>query len=79
MSHTNTEASLQDYFGAPISVYTRRQAIDDGVLVDVTKWANEAGFKLPAVVTRAVWEDCCDWTNEDDKNSCHAEAAHWPR
>ena len=72
MSHTNTEASLLDYFGAPISVYTRQQAIDDGVLVDVTEWANEAGFKLSAVVTRAVWEDCCNWTDEDDRNSHHA-------
>ena len=34
MSHTKTEASLQDYFGAPISVYTRRQAIDDGVITE---------------------------------------------
>ena len=68
MSHTNTEALLLDYFGAPISVYTRRQAIDDGVLVDVTEWANEAGFSLPAVVTRAVWEDCCDWTDNRREN-----------
>ena len=71
MNHTNTEASLLDYFGEPISVYTRQQAIDDGVLVDVTKWAKEAGFTLPAVVTQAVWEDCCNWTDEDDRNSRH--------
>ena len=69
MSHTNTESSLLDYFGEPISVYTRQQAIDDGVLVDVTKWAKEAGFTLPAVVTQAVWEDCCAWPGDAVKQS----------
>lgn len=33
-----------------ISTYTRQQAIDDGVLVDVTKEANESGFKLPTSI-----------------------------
>lgn len=41
-----------------ISAYTRRQAIEDGILVDVSSRAREAGFKLPTVVTRNVWERC---------------------
>ena len=42
--------------GAPIiSVYTRAQALSDGVLVDVTKTAREAGFRCPVAVTAAVW------------------------
>ena len=41
-----------------VSVYTREQAIADGVLVDVTTIAKEAGFKLHTVVTRNVWERC---------------------
>jgi hypothetical protein len=49
-----------------ISAYSRAQAIADGVLVDVTDTAREAGFTIPVAVTRAVWEDCCDWTTEDD-------------
>lgn len=40
-----------------ISAYSRRQAIDDGVLVDVTETAKEAGFKVPVAVTHAVWAD----------------------
>jgi hypothetical protein len=38
--------------------YTRRQASEDGVLVDVTSTAKEAGFKFPVALTRAVWESC---------------------
>ena len=41
-----------------ISVYTRAQAIADGVLVDVTPMANEAGFRTPVALTSAVWSNC---------------------
>ncbi len=39
-----------------IHSYTRREALEDGVLVDVSEFAREAGFKWPLAVTRAVWE-----------------------
>ena len=35
--------------------YTRAQAIEDGVLADVSEPAKEAGFKLPVALTAAVW------------------------
>lgn len=38
-----------------ISRYTRAQAIDDGVLVDVSETAREAGFTVPVAMTRTVW------------------------
>lgn len=38
-----------------ISIYSREQAIADGVLVDVTPTGKEAGFKVPVAVTAAVW------------------------
>ena len=41
-----------------ISVYTRKEAQEDGTLVDVTSTAKEAGFTLHTVVTRNVWERC---------------------
>jgi hypothetical protein len=41
-----------------IHCYTRRQAIADGVLVDVTTTAKEAGFKIPVAVTASVWQEC---------------------
>lgn len=36
-----------------IHSYSRAQAIEDGVLVDVSDVAKEAGFKLPVAITRA--------------------------
>ena len=41
-----------------ISCYSRSQAIEDGVLVDVSEVAREAGFTYPSAVTRTVWESC---------------------
>ena len=41
-----------------IYAYTRAQAIADGVLVDVSKLAKEAGFKIPVAVTCGVWAEC---------------------
>jgi hypothetical protein len=38
--------------------YTRAQAIADGVLVDVSATAREAGIRWPVALTRAVWERC---------------------
>lgn len=40
-----------------IHVYTRREAIEDGVLVDVTETAKEAGFRYPVAFTRTVFEE----------------------
>lgn len=41
--------------------YTRQQAIEDGVLADVSETAKEAGFKFPVAMTAAVFalvSDC---------------------
>lgn len=38
-------------WGEPIFSYSRKQAIADGVLVDVSEMAREAGFKYPVAVT----------------------------
>ena len=37
--------------------YTRAQAIADGVLMDVTATAKEAGYRYPVAVTAAVWAE----------------------
>lgn len=63
---TNTD-EITEFFGPPISVYTRADAIDDGVLVDVTEAAAEAGFNCPVALTRAVWEDCVAWGEADNR------------
>lgn len=51
-----------------IHTYTRAQALADGALVAVDdKTASEAGFRIPVALTRAAWEDCVTWTDEDEK------------
>jgi len=37
--------------------YTRAQAIEDGVLIDLTEWAKETGFRYPVACTTTVWSD----------------------
>ena len=34
------------------------QAIADGVLIDATELAKEAGFRIPVAVTAGVWAEC---------------------
>jgi uncharacterized protein DUF6573 len=50
-----TMTNTDEVFGEVIYSYTRAQAIEDGVLVDVTPMAREAGFVYPVALTRAVW------------------------
>lgn len=47
---------LEEIFGKCISEYTRDQAIEDGILVDVSMVASEAGFKWPTAMTRTVYD-----------------------
>lgn len=41
-------------FGPVVYAYTRAQAVADGVQVEVTKTAQEAGIKFPMFLTRQV-------------------------
>lgn len=43
-------------FGEVIYSYTRSQAVADGVQVEVTKTAQEAGIKFPVFLTRTVFD-----------------------
>src|SRR5262245_19949771 len=38
--------------------YSRADALRDGVLIDVSATAREAGIRWPVALTRAVWERC---------------------
>jgi hypothetical protein len=38
--------------------YSRADALRDGVLIDVSATAREAGFKYPVTLTAAVWAKC---------------------
>lgn len=54
---TKEKSEMDDVFGPVIYAYTRAQAIEDGVLVDVSKLACEAGIKFPTAVTSAVFHE----------------------
>jgi hypothetical protein len=43
-------------FGPVIYSYTRSQAVADGMQVEVTKIAQEAGIRFPVFLTRAVFD-----------------------
>ena len=43
-----------------ISVYSRADALRDGVLVDLTDLARQAGFRIPLAVTEAVYRSYLD-------------------
>ncbi|MGK7345029.1 MAG: DUF6573 family protein [Candidatus Nitrospinota bacterium M3_3B_026] len=62
-----------EFFGGVIHSYTRAQAIADGVLVDVTEMAKEAGFRWPVAITRTAWEDCVAWSEEDCERQVHQD------
>lgn len=53
-----------------IHSYSRKQALSDGVLVEIPPdLAAEAGFRVPVACTRAVWEDCVAWGEADTRRT----------
>jgi hypothetical protein len=68
-------ADLRAFFGEPIHIYTRRQALEDGYLVDVTTTAQEAGFRVPVAITQAAWANCVAWTEEDSQRQVYQDEA----
>jgi hypothetical protein len=55
---------LTDFYGEPIYVYARQQAIEDGVLVDVTPWAKEVNIEVQTCLTAALWA----WVDIDSQD-----------
>jgi hypothetical protein len=57
---TDPDPAAGDPFGGAEVVYryTRARALADGVLVELTGWAREAGFILPVACTAGVWAGC---------------------
>jgi len=57
---------LTAIFGEPISVYTRAQAIEDGVLVEVpADLLAESGFRIPIALTAAAWVEAVEPTKRE--------------
>ena len=53
----NTPQSEPEDFAPVIFSYTRKQALADGVQVDVSKMAEEAGFNIPVFMTETVFAE----------------------
>ena len=60
-----------------IFAYTRSQALADGVLVDVSGMAVEAGIRFPVAVTAALWSDYIQVPNDDALHCQSIEGRLW--
>ena len=69
----NDKQTADDLFGEVIYTYTRAQAIADGVLIDVSDTAREAGFCWPVTLTQGAWEDCVVWTEADNQHQTYQD------
>ncbi len=67
--------SPRDVFGKTLFAYTRAQALNDGMLVDVSTMAQQAGFRWPVAMTRTAWEDCVAWTPTDNHHQVYQDAS----
>ncbi len=70
MNATNASTEL---FGETICRYTRAQALEDGVLIDVTEAATEAGFCWPVAITHAAWQACVEWSDNDSRRQTYQD------
>lgn len=52
----SAESKVQTIFGSPIYTYSRGQALDDGLQIDVSGTSQEVGIRFPVFLTRAVWD-----------------------
>ena len=52
----NNNPTLAEVFGPVISSDTRAQAVVDGVQVEVSAKARQAGIRFPVFLTRAVYD-----------------------
>jgi hypothetical protein len=73
MSRPTNNVANTNSFGDVIYSYTRAQAIEDGVLIDATEMAREAGFKWPVALTAAAWADCVAWTDADNERQAYQD------
>lgn len=64
-----------DPFGELIYSFSRAQSLEDGVLIDVSDTAQEAGFKVPVAMTAAAWHQTVEWTDADSRRQTPQDEA----
>lgn len=77
MNEPQKDQTLEDVFGPVIYTYTRAQAMEDGVLVDVTTMAKEAGIKFPVAVTQRLHDDLITPTAIEQKHGQDHDGRLW--
>lgn len=60
-----------------IFIYTRREALEDGVLVDVTELAKEASFVIPVAITAEVEAKILSISKEGEKFGQSRDGRLW--
>ena len=58
---------MSNFFTAAdlVHSYNRAEGLEDGVLVDVTSTAKEAGIRFPVAMTIAAYENSVAWTRKE--------------
>jgi hypothetical protein len=56
----------------PIFTYTRQQAIEDGIFIDVTEVANQLGFRIPIALTTDLFHTYIQKENDVETQKCLA-------
>ena len=69
----SNQPSEHPFFGEVISVYTRAQALADGVLIDAGARVYESGYRWPVALTAAAWNDCVAWSDADNERQIHQD------
>ena len=60
-----------------VYTYSRKQAIEDGVLVDITPMAKEAGFKVPVAITSSFYNGYIVPTDDEKDFGQSIEGRLW--
>jgi len=66
-----------DLFGDLIYSYTRKQALEDGTLIDVTSMAREAGIKYPVAVTAELYHGYIEPTEKEQEHGQDHDGRLW--
>ena len=62
----STIGKLREIFRVPTSPYSFGEALDLGLMVDVSAAAREVGFRRATVyLSRAAWGECVQWSDTD--------------
>ncbi len=75
---TNSSSRVAENADAIIvSSYSRADAIEDGVLVDVSVTAREMGFTIPVALTAAAWSECMSWNQAPSEQQQDERGRLW--